>query len=117
MYLLASPDAPQGAADEALRLAEDGKKVTHAMAQKLIEAEKAKEKAELENAMPLPPFQTEAFRGLRPGAPMQFTAISLYVLHGGERQISPTNWTRRSKATKLEEVREGQREVPFTFLQ
>jgi hypothetical protein len=46
LYLLAAPSTPQSAINEALKFAEDGKKVTHAMAQKIIEAEKAKEQAE-----------------------------------------------------------------------
>lgn len=50
LYLLAAPSTPESAVNQALELAESGKKVTHAMAQKLIEAEKAKELAEAKAA-------------------------------------------------------------------
>jgi len=46
LYSLAAPTTPQSAVDQALELAEEGKKVTHAMAKKLIEAEKARELAD-----------------------------------------------------------------------
>lgn len=50
LYLLSAPATPDSAIDETIRIAESGQKVTHAMAQKIIELEKAKEQAEQERA-------------------------------------------------------------------
>ncbi len=41
LYLLASPSTPDSAIDEAIHQAEEGQRITHAMAQKIIAAEKA----------------------------------------------------------------------------
>lgn len=46
LYLLSSPDVPPDAINEAIDRADSGEKITHALAQKIIEAKKAQKQAE-----------------------------------------------------------------------
>jgi DNA repair exonuclease SbcCD ATPase subunit len=50
LYLLAAPSTPQKVVDDAFQRAASGERITKAMAQKLIETEKAREEAEKEAA-------------------------------------------------------------------